>query len=106
MKTRTITHYESGWSSERPDNLTEYIAWLEAKLAEIPEQYRASANVEIEACPSYEGSVVLEYRITYTRPETDQERECREGAEVLQNAQREAQERAELKRLRAKYGQA
>jgi hypothetical protein len=51
----------------RPDNLIEYIAWLNARLLEVPEEFRASAEVAITG---HEG---LSYDIHYHRPYTEDE---------------------------------
>lgn len=105
MKTRIITLWEQNWNNwnERPTALVQYAAWLSAKLSAIPEEYRKSASVEINAEPSYEGSAVLEYKITYERPETDTERLAREADEARREENRKAHELEQLKRLRAKY---
>jgi hypothetical protein len=53
---------------DRPDNLIEYIAWLNARLMEIPEEFRASAEVSLSG-----SDYGLEYDMYYYRPETEAE---------------------------------
>ena len=105
MKTRTITLWENQWNNydERPNALVAYAEWLAVKLSEIPEEYRATASVEIEAEASYEDSAELKYRITYKRPETDAERMARQADESHAAENQRAFELEQLKLLRAKY---
>ena len=72
-KNITVKIYDRDDSREEPpSDLAEYIAWLTAKLAEVPEQFRATARTEISAESSYDFGVLI-YRIEYTRPETAEE---------------------------------
>ena len=61
----------------RPEGLIEYIQWLNDKLSLIPEEFRTSATLEINAYESY-GTGHYDYVIKYERPETNDERESRE----------------------------
>jgi hypothetical protein len=88
-------------ANERPSLLIDYIEWLKEKLEEIPEQFRDSAYVNIEASESY-GNGRLEYYIKYTRPETDNERESRKFKENERVKEQAARDMAELVRLKNK----
>jgi len=79
-KTITIYHSDNCHSDYRPENLTEYIKWLNDKLSLIPQEFRSSATLEINAYESY-GAGYYDYIIKYERPETDSERESRENKE-------------------------
>jgi hypothetical protein len=52
----------------RPENLGEYITWLQRKWLEIPEAYRATASVNI-----FEDGGASVYEITYRSPFTKEE---------------------------------
>jgi hypothetical protein len=81
MKSTEIVVWEDGLKNyaERPDNLAAYVMWLHGILAEIPEPYREFAKVDIAPvwCPARRGSVMLDYRIFYRRPETPEEKAMR-----------------------------
>lgn len=85
-----------------PKNLAEYIGWLQAKLEEIPEEFRASARTEIYGDSSYGGGVLC-YTIEYDRPETDEEEAARENADRVKAEAVRQRELATLEALRAKY---
>lgn len=55
--------------SEAPESLPDFIEWMQDKLAEIPEEYRQSAKIEVK---DYNEWDCAEYVIRYTRPETDE----------------------------------
>lgn len=68
MKFRTVTVYDSEQTKEEiPANLTEYIAWLQIKLKQIPEEHRVTARAAIFASESC-GMPVLCYTIKYDIP--------------------------------------
>ena len=57
------------FSGDAPENALELAAWLQAKLAEVPEEYRASAKVSTSS--DYDGESWL--TISYERPATPEE---------------------------------
>jgi hypothetical protein len=89
-------------SPSPPENLKEYIAWLTGKLHSIPEEFRATAEVEIGATTSYD-CASLEYVIKYTRPETEDEEKKRTDQENVRKEAIRRDELATLNRLKAKY---
>lgn len=101
----TVTEvvYDSGGEdTKRSGNLVEYIAWLNEKLQGIPEQFRASATVVIEAEEGYDYPG-LSYAIKYERPETPGETAAREEKEQQQKEEAEAREKQLLAQLLAKH---
>ena len=93
--------YDEEWP---PENAMEYLAWFAAKIASIPEEYRASAKVEIDSVSSYENSSYATIKITYTRPETDAEWAGRVAENDARERRQAERERKEFERLRAKFG--
>ncbi len=85
-----------------PENLIALIAWLNNKLYAIPEPYRETAIVEMDAELLYDRPS-LTYQISYRRPETDEEETQRENYESLRNRRLEAHELEMLKKLKEKY---
>ena len=93
--------YEGEWPEK---NAIAFLAWFEEKINSIPEEFRGSAEVEIDSVSLGEGSSYALIEIYYSRPETKEEAKARElkqhdKAELLK--QRELRQLEELKR---KYG--
>lgn len=89
------------------DTLVGAIEWLNGLLAEVPAEYRDSVKFDLDP-GGYEDSATLE--IWYERPMTAEEiaeEDERNRASMERfKAQREADERAQFERLRAKFGKA
>lgn len=84
-----------------PHKLDEMIAALQAARADIPEEYRASAEVDCE--PEYElGEYYSALSVCYYRPETDAERQERLATWKSQLERLEEGAMEELERIRAK----
>jgi hypothetical protein len=85
-------------------NLVKTIAWLSAKLAEIPEEHRENATCEIGSVSSWEDRHYACIEIAYSRPATKEEAES--AARELHAAKmaHEAEERLQFERLKAKFG--
>jgi hypothetical protein len=64
--------YESWRDDWMPGALQDAIAWLQEKLASIPEEHQDSAGIEIRGGGGYDGEFPI-ISITYDRPETDAE---------------------------------
>lgn len=101
----TITHYNSercghAWP---PSSAIEFANWFSLQLGGIPEEYRASATIDIEAFEEYEGSVYPHIKIQYSRPETAAETTAREGCEATHRRMIEAADRAAYQKLRARF---
>lgn len=84
-----------------PTKAVDCIAWFQAKVSEIPEEYRATATIEIDSAGGYEGSHFGKITISYWRIETDEEVEARYQILDSYRANRERQLVAELERLRS-----
>lgn len=69
--------YDGQWF---PEKLEETVIWLQDKLAEIPEEYRSAAKIEIDSVGSYEDTHYASVSISYWRPPTDAEIEERNSA--------------------------
>lgn len=62
-----------------PNNPNDFLAYWQEFFDEVPEQYRASTIIELQAVESY-GDASIECSVYYTREETleeEQEREAR-----------------------------
>lgn len=100
-----ITVFDQGQCGAEwpPTNAIVFLQWFTWKIAEIPEEFRANAKVEIEGVSSY-GNANAHMSITYCRPETDEEAQAREQKEIaLAKAKKDAELR-QLAALKAKYG--
>ena len=100
---KTIVVFESASFWDLPTKASEFMAFWQSKLDEIPNAYRDTAEIEVEAVPSYEGSAVLSVSVTYSRPETDDEVSSREREENAAEERKREQEMAKLRELRKKY---
>lgn len=83
-----------------PNNLSEAIKWLSAKLAEIPKDCRASAEVDFDNSFSY-GESYSNIEITYLQPETDEELIRRLQIEVERARVAKIKKVAQFERLKA-----
>lgn len=112
-KYRTITvevcnleQYDGDWpTSDCPSTLMGAIAWFNNKLAEIPEEYRATARCEIASTGGWEGCHYGHIEINYQRLETKEEAACRQAKQKAHEASIRDHEISQLRKLRAKYGE-
>lgn len=81
-----------------PDNLIDFIKWLNDVKQSIPPDYIDTAAIEFDA-----GEYSLSFKITYTRPETDEEMGKTEAEEEVRQKILEERELDQLAKLRAKY---
>ena len=89
-----------------PTDATEFVAWFAEKIGEIPREYAASTQIEIDIQGHYDDCYAY-IKIYYDRPETDTEMAAREAEELRrEEAQKalKAQELRTLAALKAKYG--
>ena len=94
--------YEDGYP---PENLADFQAWLAVAVAEVPEEFRATAILEFTAKPGREdGGVERGVQFYYVRPATEVEFADRVHARALNILRDEARERQQFERLQAKYG--
>jgi hypothetical protein len=107
METKTVTVFESDhlYNDAVPaGKLTDAISFLTAKLNEIPEQYRDSAELHIGSLSDGYGASWAEVKITYERPLTAGESEQMIRGRRMAVERREAMERATYETLKAKFG--
>ena len=90
-------------SWDMPGKLTETIEKLQAILAEIPEEYRGSAEIDFTPEYSY-GDSFGHISITYRRPETAAETEMREQRERADKVRLIERSEAEARRLKKELG--
>lgn len=99
----TVKIYDIENSPEDPpENLEDHILWLQTKLEMIPEEFRSTALIIIDAGESY-GCGIPTYHIEYNRPETVKEKKSRENIGRLRAESIKNQELATLKNLLKKY---
>lgn len=99
---KKITLYNSRTSrNDPPENLQEHIAWLQAMMESIPEEFRSSGDIEMDA-----DEYRMEYEVSYERPETAEEMEAKANAGAVLAEKRRREELATLAALKAKYPEA
>ena len=72
-----INVYETNAECDLPTKAIDFMAFWDEKLSLIPKEFRANAQIEVEATTSYDYAL-LEVVVSYTRVETDDEKTCRE----------------------------
>ena len=94
--------YDGDWP---PQDAAGYLKWFKDKLDSIPEEYRASAKIELDSESGYEGCHYASINIHYDRPESDDEVSIRERE--VNNRIESARDRdlQQLARLKLKYNQ-
>ena len=101
-----VRQAESAYEDDYPpENLVEFQAWLSAAVAEVPEEFRATAVLEFTAESGYEaGDIERGMRFYYVRPATEVEFAERLHARALNILRDEARDRRQFERLQAKFG--
>ena len=99
----TITHYHSETAPKPPGKALEFQQWLSDQLASIPEEYRASATIGIDAFEGYDNSASPEITIRYRRPETEGEIATREREEERSRRHLEECDRRAYQKLKARF---
>jgi len=102
-KPETLLDVEQHDENWMPDKLSDAIEWLIKFLHQVPPRFRDSATIEIGSKSRYE-STYATIEIKYWRPETELETGRREIDIAYLQSRQEAQERATLAALQAKYG--
>jgi hypothetical protein len=96
--------YDNDWPwSDGVPTLIEVIRWLQDKLNEVPEEYRAVTHCEIDSVSSWESSHYAQITIEYRRPETDLEMSNRIASVEAVQARELIREREKYEMLRAKF---
>ena len=86
-----------------PDNLRQFIKWLQDRLAEVPWQHHGSAEIEISSGGGWDGYQPT-LGISYSRLEASAETAERLDNDRIRAEVCEAEERAHFERLKQKYG--
>jgi hypothetical protein len=92
--------YSAGWPSE---NALKLIQWVNARLLEIPPEFRDIAEVNFEAHAGWEGESELSVEVSFVRSETDEEFAARQTLYAEALAAKEAEEAIEFNRLKQKF---
>lgn len=92
--------YDDGFPQEC--NARDFIKWLEGIIDQAPPEYRDAVYIEIDSSTSYDQSLA-KVMVAYRRPETDEELAARQADFERVRAAKEAYDRAEFARLRAKF---
>jgi hypothetical protein len=85
-----------------PDSLPRAIKWLQRYLDKVPPKLRTKARVSFDTTMEY-GETYPRIRITYSRPETDEEWAARKADLAERVAHHEGLRRQEFERLRAEF---
>ena len=86
-----------------PENVVKLIAWINGKMEPIPVEYRDSTRLEVDIKELDDESSQPLIRITYERPETDEEEESRATRRKQIENTEELRERNLLAWLKEKY---
>lgn len=103
---RNVTVYH--WSHEQydgggpPEDAAGFIAFLQARLDEIPDEFRPTAKIELGTNSSF-GDYYGSLEMTYTRPETADEIAERLARHADTKARKDAADRAQFEALKAKF---
>lgn len=101
------SEYDDDWPTSGDENSTlrGFIGWLVTKLAEVPAEYRDIATIDISSAASmYGDNAQATLEISYTRPQTEEER-AEQIAKQTARAERMRQtEIAAARAVLARYG--
>ena len=88
----------------RPDRVVELIEWLQAKLEQVPEEYRNKVCIDLTGgTDAYSSTSDVDECIYYYRPPTPEEIEQDLKDAEARKQKREDQEREEYAKLKAKF---
>ena len=107
-KHKQITLYDTKESRNRvnwrPEYVVELIAWLQNLIEEVPEEYRDSVHIDfIGGADIYGENSDVDEVIYYNRPPTQEEIDADLETARVRQEKREAQEREEYAKLKAKF---
>jgi hypothetical protein len=98
--------YSRDDNSPPPTSAAQFIVWLQALIALVPDEHRASVQIEFDDDGDYDRPRP-ELSVYWTRLESDEEYAARTQREAAQTARRDqqriAEELATLDRLQRKY---
>jgi len=101
-QTKQIKVYELGYD-DVPQKADEFIKFWQDKINMVPDEFRGTTEIEMEAEESY-GCATLEATVIYKRPETDKEEQLREKQAQDRQEAITRRELEELTKLKRKYG--
>ncbi len=105
--TKTYRASEIGLLNDKqfcPRTLVDAIIWLQARLEEVPAEYRSDAHISFDTDSEW-GDYYATCEISYRRPETPEDIAERERQEAEQAERRRAKDLQLLAELQAKYQQ-
>jgi len=104
MNTNVLVYESDEYCSDfPPTNLQEFVLFFNEMLRNIPEQYKDSAEIEVSSEGYYGESPYAAIKVSYERPETEEEKKEREKRERSQKLSQKERELAELERSKKKY---
>lgn len=98
---KQIKAYELGYD-DIPEKADEFIRFWQDKINMVPEEFRDTAKIEMEAEESY-GCATFEATVSYIRSETDKEERSREKRAQDSQESIKRRELADLAKLKLKY---
>lgn len=104
MNTNVLVYESDEYCSDfPPTNLQEFVLFFAEILKNIPDEYKDSAEIEVSTKGYYGESSYAVIKVSYERPETEEEKKEREKREQSQKLFQKERELAELERLKKKY---
>lgn len=97
---KMVSQDDGDWPPEDADGA---VAWFQAKIADVPVEFRNGARIKIGSEESY-GSSEATIEVSYVRPETAEEEVQSEQQAAALVERRRADELHTLAALQAKYG--
>jgi hypothetical protein len=97
---KTIEKYDGDWP---PINAEGFIGWFQAKLGDVPEEFRSTAHIKVDCVHHYDSNYAT-IEFCYTREETDDEEAVRKQQVAAYEESNRARELRLLAELQAKYG--
>jgi hypothetical protein len=86
------------YSRMPPSNALEFSAWLAEMLESIPEEFRSSAEIIIDAERDYDDGIELIVEVKFSRPLTDEEQAAVNARRAEDQKRRVEQLRQDLER--------
>ena len=97
---KIVEQYDGDWP---PSDAVGAMAWFQAKLDDIPDEFRSTAKIELDTTSRYDSSYAT-IEFSYVRFETDEEEAQREQQAAARPKNRRAEEWSMLAALQAKCG--
>ncbi len=106
-KTKTVVlnceeEFGPGWNW-MPKKLVDLVPWVERYLGLVPAEYRDSAAFETVSFRDSQRDYWLNVKVSFRRPETDEEMEARLADEESQKLEQQRAERQMLEELKEKF---